>query len=129
MKAARIHSFGPPSVIVIDDIARPKPGRGEVLIRVGAAGVGPWDALIREKKAAVETPLPLILGSDLSGVIEEIGNGVSGFAPADTVYGVTNPQFVGAYTEFAIAAAEMIARRPRGMDEIEAASIPVVAVT
>jgi NADPH:quinone reductase-like Zn-dependent oxidoreductase len=129
MKAARIHSFGPPSVIVIDEIPRPKPARGEVLIRVGAAGVGPWDALIREKKAAVETPLPLILGSDLSGVIEEIGTGVSGFAPGDTVYGVPNPQFIGAYTEYAIAAAEMIARRPRGMDDIEATSVPVVAVT
>jgi NADPH:quinone reductase-like Zn-dependent oxidoreductase len=129
MKAARIHSFGPPSVITIDEIPRPKPARGEVLIRVGAAGVGPWDALIREKKAEVETPLPLILGSDLSGKIEETGAGVSGFAPGDAVYGVTNPQFIGAYTEYAIASAEMIARRPRGMDDVEAASIPVVAVT
>jgi NADPH:quinone reductase-like Zn-dependent oxidoreductase len=129
MKAARIHSFGPPSVIVIDEIPRPKPALGEVLVRVDAAGVGPWDALIREKKAAVETPLPLILGSDLAGTIEETGAGVSGFQAGDAVYGVTNPQFIGAYSQYAIASAEMIARRPRGMDDLEAASAPVVAVT
>lgn len=114
---------------MIDEIPRPKPATGEVLVRVGAAGVGPWDALIREKKAAVETPLPLILGSDLSGVIEEIGSSVSGFALGDAVYGVTNPQFTGAYAEYAIASAEMIARRPRNVDDVVGASIPVVAVT
>jgi NADPH:quinone reductase-like Zn-dependent oxidoreductase len=61
MKAARIHSFGPPDVIVIDDQPRPSPGADQVLVRVASAGVGPWDALIRENKSVVNSPLPHIL--------------------------------------------------------------------
>jgi NADPH:quinone reductase-like Zn-dependent oxidoreductase len=129
MKAARIHRFGPPDVIVIDDVPKPKPGPGEVLVRVGAAGVGPWDALIREHKSAVKATLPLILGSDLSGEIEEVGPGVSTFHVGQEVYGVTNPDFCGAYTQFAIASAKMVARRPLRLSRVEAASAPVVAVT
>jgi NADPH:quinone reductase-like Zn-dependent oxidoreductase len=129
MRAARIHTFGPPSVIVIDEIPQPTPGQGEVVVRVNAAGVGPWDALIREGKSAVSAPLPLILGSDLSGVVEEIGLGVSGFKAGDEVYGVTNPQFCGAYTEYALASAAMVTHKPQGLSDVEAASVPVVAVT
>jgi NADPH:quinone reductase-like Zn-dependent oxidoreductase len=129
MKAARIHRFGPPDVIVIDDVPKPRPGPGEVLVRVAAAGVGPWDALIREHKSAVKVTLPLILGSDLSGVIEEVGPGVETFHVGQEVYGVTNPDFCGAYTQFAIASAEMIARKPLRLSHVEAASAPVVAVT
>jgi NADPH:quinone reductase-like Zn-dependent oxidoreductase len=127
MKAARLHTFGPPSVIVIDELPRPTPGHGEVLVRVAAAGVGPWDALIREHKSVVQTPLPLILGSDVSGVIEAIGPGVSAFQAGDEIYGVTNPDFCGAYTEYAIASAAMVARKPQGLSHVEAASVPVVA--
>jgi len=129
MKAARIHRFGPPDVIVIDDVPKPRPGPGEVLVRVAAAGVGPWDALIREHKSAVKVTLPLILGSDLSGVIEEVGPGVETFHVGQEVYGVTNPDFCGAYTQFAIASAKMIARKPPRLSHVEAASAPVVAVT
>ena len=129
MKAARIHRFGPPDVIVIDDVPKPRPGPGEVLVRVAAAGVGPWDALIREHKSAVKVTLPLILGSDLSGVIEEVGPGVETFPVGQEVYGVTNPDFCGAYTQFAIASAKMIARKPLRLSHVEAASAPVVAVT
>jgi len=129
MKAARIHKYGSPDVIVIDDIPRPDPGRGEVRVHVKAAGVAPWDALIRENKSVVPSPLPTILGSDLSGVIDAVGPEISGFAIGDEVYGVTNPQFIGAYTEYAIASAGMIAPKPLSLSYIEAASVPVVAVT
>jgi NADPH:quinone reductase-like Zn-dependent oxidoreductase len=129
MKAARIHRFGPPDVIVIDDLARPTPRAGEVLIRVAAVGVGPWDALIREDKGVVDSPLPLILGSDLSGTIESVGPGVEQFKPGDEVFGVTNPEFIGAYAEYALASAKMIARKPGSLNFNEAASVPVVAVT
>jgi NADPH:quinone reductase-like Zn-dependent oxidoreductase len=129
MRAARIHQFGPPDVIVIDEIPRPIPGDGEILVRVAAAGVGPWDALFRAGKIVVKSPLPLILGSDLSGVIENVGPLVSGFEAGDEVYGLTNPDFVGAYTEYALASAAMIARKPLALSHIEAASVPVVAVT
>jgi NADPH:quinone reductase-like Zn-dependent oxidoreductase len=129
MQAARIYTFGPPSVIVIEDLPRPTPGYGEVLVRVAAAGVGPWDALIREHKSVVQTPLPLMLDSDVSGVIEAVGPGVAAFQAGDDIYGVTNPDFCGAYTEYAMASAAMVARKPQGLSYVEAASVPVVAVT
>jgi NADPH:quinone reductase-like Zn-dependent oxidoreductase len=129
VNAARIHRFGAPDVIVVEDIARPVPGAGELLVRVVAAGVGPWDALIREGKSTVSPPPPLTLGSDLSGVVEAIGPGVSQFTRGDAVYGVTNPQFVGAQAEYAVAAVGMLAPKPPRLDHVQAASVPVVAVT
>jgi NADPH:quinone reductase-like Zn-dependent oxidoreductase len=129
MRAVRVHRFGGPEVIVIDDIDRPAPGEGEVLVRVAATGVGPWDALIREGKSKVAPQPPLTLGSDLSGVVEAAGPEVADFTPGDEVYGVTNPQFCGANAEYAIASARMIARKPKRLTHIEAASVPVVAVT
>ena len=129
MKAARIHQFGSPEVVVIDEVPRPTPRAGELLVRVSAAGVGPWDALIREGKSEVSPQPPLILGSDLSGVVEAVGPGVSEFTVGDQVYGVTNPQFCGAWAEFAPAETKMMARKPQALTYVEAASVPVVAVT
>jgi NADPH:quinone reductase-like Zn-dependent oxidoreductase len=129
MRAARIHRFGPPEVIVIDEIARPVPKAGELTVRVAAAGVGPWDALIRENKSVVDLPLPIILGSDLAGVVESAGPGVTEFKPGDEIFGVTNKQFCGAYAEYAVALAEMVAAKPASLDFAEAASAPVVGVT
>jgi NADPH:quinone reductase-like Zn-dependent oxidoreductase len=129
MKAARIHKFGGPEVIVIDELDRPNPAPGEVLVRVAAAGVGPWDALVREGRSAVPSPFPLTLGSDLSGTVEAVGRGVSNFQPGEAVYGATNKQFIGAYGEYALASAEKIASKPKSLDFLEAASVPVVAVT
>ncbi len=83
MKAAAIHRFGPPDVIALDDLPRPTPDPGQVLIRVAAAGVGPWDALIREQKSVVNVPLPITLGSDLSGIVESVGIDVRHFQPGD----------------------------------------------
>jgi NADPH:quinone reductase-like Zn-dependent oxidoreductase len=97
-------------------------------VRVAAAGVAPWDAVIREGKSKVSPEPPLTLGSDLSGFVEEVGSDVSEFAIGDEVYGVTNPQFCGAQAEFAVAFAEMIAPKPRRLNHLEAASAPVVAV-
>ena len=129
MKAARIHAFGGPDVIVIDDVARPAPGSHELLIRVAAAGVGPWDALIRAGKSAIKPPFPFILGSEFAGTVEQVGDAASSFRTGDRVYGATNPQFIGGYTEFAVASAGMVARAPQSLSDHEAASVPVVAVT
>src|SRR3954447_13680148 len=129
MKAARIHRFGSPDMIVVEDIPRPAPAAGDGLVRVAAAGVGPWEALIREGKSKLSPPLPLTLGSDLSGVVEAVGAGVGDFKNGDEIYGVTNPQFVGAQAEYAVASATMIARKPQRLSMVDAASVPVVAVT
>jgi NADPH:quinone reductase-like Zn-dependent oxidoreductase len=129
VKAARIHSFGPPDVVVVEEVPVPSPGPGEVLVRVIAAGVAPWDAIVREGKSKVSPQPPLTLGSDLSGVVEKVGPGVTDFAPGDEVYGVTNSQFCGAQAEFAVATAGMVARKPGSLNFLEAASAPVIAVT
>ena len=129
MKAARIHKFGPPEVVAVEELSRPNAGAGELLVRVRAAGVGPWDAIIREGKSKVSPPPPLTLGSDLSGIVEEVGPGVTDFRIGDDVYGVTNPQFYGAHAEFAVASARMVAQKPRSLSHLETASVPVVAVT
>jgi len=129
MRAAVIREFGPPEVIAPADVPAPQPTDGQILVRIQAAGVGPWDALIREGKAVVAPPLPVILGSDFAGIVEATGPGVSGFKPGDEIYGATNEQFIGAYAEYACASAKMIAHKPRTLDSVAAASAPVVAVT
>src|SRR5215471_16848153 len=128
MKAARVLRFGPPDVITNDDLPQPEPGSGQLLIRVKAAGVGNWDALIRAGKVQLQ-PLPLILGSELSGVVEAMGADVSGFKRGDEVHGATNEQFSGAYTEYALPVAGMMAQKPKNLSFIESASVPIVAVT
>jgi NADPH:quinone reductase-like Zn-dependent oxidoreductase len=128
MKAARILRFGPPNVITIDDLPQPEPAAGQVLVRVKAAGVGHWDALIRQGDVQLQ-PLPLTLGSELSGIVESTGAGVSGFNRGDEVYGATNEQFSGAYAEYALSWANSIAPKPKTMSFIEAASAPIVSVT
>lgn len=97
-------------------------------MRVKAAGVGNWDALIRGGEVRLQ-PLPLILGSELSGIVEGIGADVSGFKIGDEVYGATNDQFSGAYAEYARPFAAKMAHKPRTLSFIEAASAPIVAVT
>src|SRR5574342_232367 len=129
MKAIRIHSFGSPDVLSLEDVPKPEPGSSEVLVQVKAAGVGPWDALVRSGKSALPQPLPLTLGSDLSGVIDFAGPAVEPLKAGDEVFGVTNERFTGAYAEYALAKATMIAHKPKTLNYAHAASVPVVAVT
>jgi NADPH:quinone reductase-like Zn-dependent oxidoreductase len=129
MMAWRVHEFGSPDVMRFERVLRPDPGRGEVLVKVEAAGVGPWDGWIRAGKSALPQPLPLTLGSDLSGEIVAVGPEVSDLRVGDQVYGVTNPRFIGAYAEYAVASAAMVSRKPSSLTHIEAASVPVIAVT
>jgi NADPH:quinone reductase-like Zn-dependent oxidoreductase len=129
MMAWRVHGFGPPETTQFERVPRPDPGPGEVLVKVRAAGVGPWDGWIRAGRSALPQPLPLTLGSDLSGDIQAVGSDVSDLYVGDQVYGVTNPRFIGAYAEYALASAAMVARKPTSLTYIEAASVPVIAVT
>jgi len=129
MKANRIHQFGPPEVIVFEDVEQPGPGFGEVLVRVEASGAGPWDCWVRTGSSVLPQPLPLTLGADLAGVVEAVGPSVVAFNPGDEVFGVTNARFTGANAEYALASTAMIAHKPGRLGFIEAASMPVVAVT
>lgn len=129
MRAARILEYGPPSVIQLVDVDRPEPASGQLRVRVKAAGVGPWDALVREGHSGVPQTLPLTLGSDIAGTVDALGPDVSGFSVGDEVYGLTNEHFTGGYAEYSLASASSIARKPHSLNFVQAASAPVVAVT
>jgi len=121
--------FGGPEAITFEEIPVTLPAPGEVLVRVHAAGVGPWDAWVRSGRSALPQPLPLTLGSDVAGTVELVGSSDSPFTPGDAIYGVTNAQFTGGNAELAIAKEGMIALKPRSLDNVAAASVPVIAVT
>jgi NADPH:quinone reductase-like Zn-dependent oxidoreductase len=112
-----------------EQVLRPAPSDGEVLVKVGAAGVGLWDAWIRAGNSALPQPLPFTPGSDLSGEVVAVGPTVSDLRVGDHVYGVTNSRFIGAYAQYAVASAAMVSKKPTSLTDIEAASVPVVAVT
>lgn len=129
MQAIRVHQFGDVDGLVVEDVPRPAAGEGEVLLRVKAAGVGPWDALVRSGRSVLPQPLPLTLGSDVSGIIEHVGARVPQFQPGDAVFGATNARFTGGYAEYAVASATKLAKMPLRLGFVEAASVPVVACT
>ena len=129
MKAVRIHRFGPPEVMAVEEVPTPEAGEGEVVVQVKAAGIGPWDALVRSGKSVLPQSLPLVLGSDLSGVVDSIGPGVEDVRTGDEVFGVTNERFTGAYAEYAVAKAAMLAPKPKRLNHVHGASVPVIAVT
>ncbi len=129
MLAQRIHRFGGPEVIELDSIDLPRPGPGEVLLKVVAAGVGPWDALIRTGNSGIPQPLPLTLGADVAGEVLDVGHDAGHLSAGVHVYGVTNPRFTGGYATHAIVDANRVARKPPAISFVEAAGIPIVAVT
>src|SRR4051812_37348394 len=103
MKAVRIHQYGGPEVVKVEDVPRPEPGSDQVLIKVLAAGVNPVDWKIRAGYLK-PAPLPFTLGLDLSGTIEVAGTNAS-FAPGDEVYGHASlfNGGAGSFAEFALA--------------------------
>src|SRR5437762_13054518 len=90
MRAIRVHESGGIDAMRLDEIPRPVPGAGEVLVAVKAAGVGPWDRLIREGQSGLGQARPLTLGSDISGTVAALDVGVRVFALGDAVSGAPN---------------------------------------
>ncbi|MDQ7982130.1 NADP-dependent oxidoreductase [Paraburkholderia sp. SARCC-3016] len=129
MQAVQIEKFGGPDVLELCRLPVPTPGEAEVVVKVMAAGVGPWDAWIRAGHSVLPQPLPLTPGSDIAGRVVEVGRGVTKFAKGDEVFGVTNLRFTEGYAQYAKARVDMIAAKPAGTSFEEAASMPVIAVT
>jgi NADPH:quinone reductase-like Zn-dependent oxidoreductase len=129
MLAARVEAYGRIDAIHLTRVPMPMPRSGEVLVRVAAAGVGAWDAWVRSGKSALPQPLPLTLGAELAGTVVATAPDVTSFNSGDEVFGVTNPRFVDADAEYAVAQARSLAKRPDWLAQIEAASIPVSSVT
>ena len=101
MKAIQVYQFGGPEVLAVHEVPTPKPGPGEVLVRVRAAGVNPYDTYMRNGAYPVKPALPYTPGSDAAGTIEAVGGGVTKVKPGDRVYTATT--LTGAYAEYALA--------------------------
>ena len=131
MKAVRIHSYGDPGELVYEDAPRPKAGEGEVLIRIHATTVNPFDCALRAGYVAsyFNHTLPLILGTDIAGVVEELGPGGNTFKPGDQVYARGGVMIDGAYAEYAAVPASDVALKPPSLDYIHAAALPHVILT
>jgi NADPH:quinone reductase-like Zn-dependent oxidoreductase len=131
MKAVRIHTYGSPKVLKYEEAPRPKPGAGELLIQVHAAGVNPVDWKIREGyfKQRLNYSLPLILGWDLSGVVEAPGPGIVRLKAGDEVYSRPDIARDGAYAEYIVVRESEVALKPKSIDHIHAAAIPLAALT
>ena len=131
MKAVRFHSYGGPEVLVYEDAPKPEPAAGEVLVKVHATSVNPIDWKIRagHLKGFRDYPLPFILGWDVSGVVESVGPGVTGFKPGDEVYGFPDASRNGAYAEYIAVKETKLAHKPTSLDHIHSAAIPLAGLT
>lgn len=129
MTAARIHQFGGPEVIQIEQVEIPAPGPGQVLVRVAAASINPVDYKIREGEfpPIQQDKLPLTLGRDLSGTVVSLGQGVTQLHQGDRVYAMIGAD--GGYADYALVQAGHTAKVPDGQDFNLAASVPLAAHT
>jgi NADPH:quinone reductase-like Zn-dependent oxidoreductase len=131
MKAVRISNYGGIEALAYENAPRPTPGDGEILIRVSSTSVNPFDCAVRAGylSSYFNYTLPLILGTDVSGIVEEVGKGVATFRRGDEVYARAGVTRDGAYAEYVVAPASDVARKPKSLDHIHAAAIPHVTLT
>jgi NADPH:quinone reductase-like Zn-dependent oxidoreductase len=130
MKAIVINAYGDENVLNYTDVERPAPKAGEVLVKVHIAAVNPADWKIRNGMGeSLGFKLPLILGGDIAGTVEEVGDGVENFKQGDAVYGITVSSLSGGYAEYAVAKADAIALKPESLSFEAAAAIPIGALT
>jgi len=127
MKAIVVHEYGGPEVLKFEDYPDPVPGRGEVLVRVAAAGVNPIDYKRRAGLTRDFYPLkfPALIGVDMSGTVVTVGPGVEDFGAGNRVFAMAD----NTYAELCVVKADVLADIPEGLDLIEAAALPLVTVT
>ncbi len=130
MKAMVLKSFGGSGSFELRDVPKPVPHTGQVLVRVHATSINPLDYQVRRGDYPDLVQLPAITGHDVSGVVEEVGPGVTTFAPGDEVW--YTPQIFdgpGSYAEYHVAAETIIAKKPSSLSHLEAASLSLVGGT
>jgi NADPH:quinone reductase-like Zn-dependent oxidoreductase len=129
MKAVRIKRYGNEEVVELAEVNQPKPGAGQVLVKVKAAAVNPVDWKIRDGLGDLfGLKPPLILGCEVAGTVEAVGDNVKEFTPGDDVYGYLSA-YTGGYAEYVAAPASEFVRKPKQIDFDIAASVPVAALT
>ncbi|MDA8384062.1 MAG: NADP-dependent oxidoreductase [Betaproteobacteria bacterium] len=126
MKAVRIHEYGGPDVMRIEDVPIPALIAGRVLVQVHVAAVNPVDWKIREGYLGRDRSMPLVLGGDFAGRVVAAGHGVSDYQQGNAVFGHCSE---GAYAEYLLAAPKAIAHKPNGLNMINAACLPVAGLT
>jgi NADPH:quinone reductase-like Zn-dependent oxidoreductase len=131
MRAAVIHEFGNSDVLRLESVSVPQPSEGQILVRVHATSINPVDWKSRAGRGvAGSQPFPIILGWDVSGVVESLGANVTDFKVGDEVYGM--PLFPGlakTYADYMVAPASELAKKPANISHSEAAALPLVALT
>jgi len=131
MKAIQVKDYGAAGELRLVDAERPVAGAGEVLVRVHAASVNPVDKVLRAgfMKAMVPLSFPWTPGLDVSGVVESVGADVKAFVAGDDVFGKTEVPKCGTYAEYAVVSATGLVKKPRSIDHVHAAAIPLAALT
>jgi len=129
MKAIRIHGYGGPEQLRYEDALDPMLHKGQILVRVYAASVNPVDYKLASgaMREFVPLPFPWIPGGDFAGTVERLGEGVTTLRPGDDVFGAS--PFGGAYARFVVAPADTAAPKPRKLNYLEAASVPIAGLT
>jgi NADPH2:quinone reductase len=121
MKAIRVHEFGGPEVLRLEEVPKPQPGSGQVLVRVRAIGVNPVETYIRAGSYARKPDLPYTPGNDGAGVIEQVGGDVNEFKPGDRVY--TSGSISGTYAEFALCTTAQVHPLPANVSFAQGAAM------
>ena len=121
MKAIRVRQFGGPEVLGVEDVPVPRPEAGQVLVRVQATGVNPYDTYMRSGTYAIKPPLPYTPGSDAAGTVETVGPGVTRVRPGDRVF--TANTLTGAYAEYALALEAQVHRLPERVSFAQGAGV------
>lgn len=131
MKAIVVHEYGGPEVLKYEDVPRPEPKEDQILVRVIAAGVNPVDGLIRSGMFAKyeKAAFPMIPGADIAGVVESAGSKITKFRMGDPVYAYISLKNSGGYAEYAVATEGEASPKPKSLTYVEAAAVPVVALT
>lgn len=127
MKAIRVREFGPPEVMRMEETPDPSPGAGQVLVRIRAAGVNPVESYIRTGTYARRPSLPYTPGHDAAGIVEAVGDGVSGVVTGDRVY--TSETVTGAYAELALCNASRVHPLPGSVSYAQGAAVGVPYAT
>ena len=129
MRSITQRSFGGPEVFELVDVARPAPGAGEVLVRVRASALNPVDSAVRRGTVPLLGQPPFVVGWDVSGVVEQAGDGAD-LAAGDEVFGMPLfPASAAGYAEYVVAPASQLARKPAQLDHVQAAALPLAALT
>jgi NADPH:quinone reductase-like Zn-dependent oxidoreductase len=131
MQAVRAHARGGPEQLVVEDAPRPEPGTGEALVRVHAAGITPWelDWVPTWRDRAGHERTPTIPSHEVSGVVTAVGDGATHVVPGDEVYGLIPFDSNGAAAEFVAVRARDLALKPRTIDHLHTAAVPLSALT